>query len=737
MAKKKKKSLNSTKETKLKENYSRVVEQFVSGRGYTPLSFHELTERLSFTPLHFPIIKEVLEELVQKGLLELINGRYSALKSNALVVSGVLRVHPRGFGFLQPNQAAELTQDIFVPKHLTMNAVDGDLVEVLVSDVVTEKGPEGRVITIVERSRTHIAGIIKQVHNEDEYYAYVPLLGKNRTVAVSSDHKEPLKIGDRIVMKVVDWGGKDREATCKLSHYLGHISDPSCDIKAAIEEFELRADFPNKVIKQATSYGTRVTPKDLANREDLREIECFTIDPDTAKDYDDALHVIKKRNGYELGVHIADVSHYVVKGSPLDHEASQRCNSTYFPGFCLPMLPSVLSDNLCSLKPKVNRLTVSILMKFNRKGELLNYRIARSVIKSRKRFTYREALAVLEGKKKSPHLKMLQDMVELTHLLKAQRYQRGSIEFALPDLVVITDEKGVPTKTDYVQYDITHQLVEEFALKANEVVATHLTQQGKNLTFRVHDEPAEENLQDFAVLARAFGFDVKDKPSAKDLQKLFDEALETSYGPYLATSFIRRLRLASYSPDNIGHYGLALTHYCHFTSPIRRYVDLVVHRLLFGMDDDLDEIQMISQKCSDQERISAKAEGAVVLLKKLRLLDDIRKKDPYREYPAVVTKVKNFGFYFEVIDFMLEGFLHVSELENDYFVFDEGAMQLKGRHTGKIHMPGNQVFVMLKDIDFILSETSWYLVPEEAPRARPAKQKPDRAKGSRKHKRKR
>jgi ribonuclease R len=241
-------------------------------------------------------------------------------------------------------------------------------------------------------------------------------------------------------------------------------------------------------------------------------------------------------------------------------------------------------------------------------------------------------------------------------------------------------------------------------------VARHLSKQGKNLTYRIHDVPSEENLKDFSQLAIAFGFELSEKPSPFEIQKLFDEALSTSYGQYLATSYIRRMRLAIYSPDNIGHYGLSLTHYCHFTSPIRRYVDLVVHRILFGDEDNREQLEMIATRCSEQERISAKAENHVVNLKKLRLLNTMYENDPKRQYEGVVTRVKNFGVTFEVLEFMLEGFLHVSELENDYYVFDDTRAILKGRRTGQVFHSGDRIILMLKHVDFIKLESLWGFV---------------------------
>lgn len=711
-SKKKGSKFLNAKEEKLFNNLLKITEQFMGGKSFTPLSEEELMKRLSLPEQHKDLFQQVLKQLIEQNLIEVNEERYSWKKSRQDIIVGVIRMHPRGFGFVQAQDPTLFDQDIFIPKHLTKNAVDGDSVEVIVNqDSVSDKGPEGRVVAILSRARTHMAGIIRHVDKHGQFIAHIPLLGSQQRVILQHSTEQPLKVGDRVVMEVVDWGTKETETVCRFSHYLGHISDASCDIYAAIEEFELRADFPSHAIEEAKKLGKVVSRKDISQREDLRDLVTFTIDPDTAKDFDDALSLTKNKKGiFHLGVHIADVSHYVRPGTALDKEASLRCNSTYFPNYCLPMLPGELSENLCSLKANVNRLTVSVLMRIDAEGNLIDYRITRSVIKSAKRFTYREAKDVLDGKKKSIHLPTLNLMVELCRLLKKKRYERGSIEFALPELVVIVDDKGMPYKTDYISYDVTHQMVEEFMLKANELIAWDLTQKGKNLTYRVHDEPSEENLRDFSLLANAFGFRMPDNPTIQDIQKLFEEANETDYATHLASSYIRRMRLASYSAENIGHYGLSLTHYCHFTSPIRRYVDLVVHRILFGESDDFQALQEIANTCSEKERISAKAESSVLLLKKLRLLDLTHQKDKYKEYEAIITRVKNFGVYFEVIEFMLEGFIHISELEEDYLIFDEDLMRLRGSRFGNIYAAGNRLTVMLQEIDFVSQETKWYLV---------------------------
>lgn len=705
-------SKSLTKQEKLFHNLFKTTQQFISGKAYRPMTAEQLLERLHFAPQHAHLLDQILQELIKQGLIELSHQKYIWKTQQANVVTGVLSVHPRGFGFLRADDPSLFSEDVFIPKHLTQNAVDGDTVEVLVNtEVISEKGPEGKVISILSRGRTHIAGIISKVESFGEIFAYAPLLGITQRVIVLPHPDLKLREGDRVVMEVLEWGSRGNSAQCRVTQYIGHISDPSCDIPAAIEEYQLRSEFSRKALQQAKDYGTKVSLKEIKEREDLRHLNCFTIDPDTAKDYDDAINLSKDEKGhYHLGVHIADVSHYVVSDSPLDKEAKERCNSTYFPGFCLPMLPHELSSHLCSLKPNVNRLAASVLMEFNPEGNLVNYRITRSVIKSRKRLTYREAKLILDAKKTSPFLADLKLMLELCRLLKIKRYERGSLEFSIPELMVLVNTEGTPTGLDHIEYDETHQLVEEFMLKTNETIATYITQQGKGLAYRIHDEPSEESMKDFSMLVRNFGYELSEIPTPREIQLLFEEAAKTPYAQYLATSYIKRMRLAVYSADNIGHYGLGLTHYCHFTSPIRRYVDLVVHRILFGDDKDRETLESISLQCSEQERISAKAENNVKALKKLRLLKMWHEKDPGKQYEAIITRVKPFGIYFEILDFMLESFLHISELENDYFVYDEQQGLLRGRREGYVHTSGSKIHVMLKEVHFINLETEWSLV---------------------------
>lgn len=703
MAKKRSKSSRSTK---LVSNLTRTLLQFVEGKRYEPMKREKLMAALAIAPINESIFQDVLEDLIQAGKLCLIRGCIATPKEEQQIIAGTISVHHKGFGFVKAPEGP----DVFIPKHLIGDAVDGDTVEVEVAAIVSAKGPEGAVIAVIERSRSHLACTVVEISGS-RCTAYSPLLGKEKLITI----KKPtsLKVGDRIICQVLNWKNEQDAVEAEVTRMIGHISDPSIDIEAAIEEFDLPNKFSAESIAEAKKYGTKISTKEAKGRLDLCGEECVTIDPDTAKDYDDAITLTKDEQGhYHLGVHIADVSHYVQAGTLLDKEAFLRCNSTYFPGRCIPMLPEELSNELCSLKPKVKRLAMSVLAEFDSKGNLIHYKVARTVIKSVKRFTYKEALSVIEQKKKSPHAELLNRMVELCLLFKQKRFERGSIDFAMSENVVIVDEKGVPQRLEKIEYDITHQMIEEFMLKANELTAIHLAQQGKMLIYRIHEQPTAESFQDFYTFARSLGFFLPEKPTHLDIQKLFLDAKNSPSLPQLSVSFIRSMRLAQYSPDNIGHYGLALEHYCHFTSPIRRYTDLIIQRLLMNELPEDTELDEVAKACSEKERISFKAESSVKILKKLRFTKTHYDEDPTRIYPAVITKVKPFALFFEVTAFDLESTLHVSELGNDYFEFNQSKLAFRGKRTGKVFAAGQQVFVRLDRIDFILQETKWSMADE-------------------------
>jgi ribonuclease R len=691
------------KKNKLTDNLTRTLLQFVEGKRYEPMTSEELSSQLSIAPAHVPLFHTILSDLVKKGTLAIHRDRITLPRAKKNLVTGVISVHPKGFGFVRVKEG----EDIFIPKHVLCQAVDGDTVEVEVSEIVSPKGPEGAVIAVLERSRTHLGCTVIEKRGNTAL-AHSPLLGKEKPITILK--AQELHEGDRVICKVLDW--ESLEAT--VTNVLGNISDPSIDISAAIEEFELPDGFTKEALDEARKFGDKIPAQETKNRLDICDQECVTIDPDTAKDFDDAITLTKDKKGhFHLGVHIADVAHYVHPDSELDKSALLRCNSTYFPGTCIPMLPEELSNGLCSLKPKVKRLAMSVFAEFTPQGDLVDYKIARTVIKSAKRFTYKEAFEVIQGVKKSPHKELLDRMVEFCHILKQKRMERGSIDFSMSEDVLIVDDRGMPTGLERVEYDITHQMIEEFMLKANELTAIYLNKQGKTLIYRVHEEPAADSFQDFYSFARSLGFHLPGAPTHRDIQRLFQEAKTSPLLPQLSIHFIRSMRLAQYSPENIGHYGLALEHYCHFTSPIRRYSDLIIQRLLMNELPPNTDLEEIAAKCSEKERLSFKAESSVKLLKKMRLAKTHFDSNPNQTYTATITKTKPFAIFFEVNSFDLEGTLHVSELGSDFYEYNPQRLAFRGKRSGQTFSVGQEITVRLDHLDFILQETKWSMVKKK------------------------
>jgi ribonuclease R len=700
------------------DNLLKTTNEFVKGRQYAPHTKGALIERLNVHPDNWAIFEKVLETLKIAGTLSLIGEQYHRtlatesprLAQDETIVRGTISTHPRGFGFVNQPSPKE---DIFIPKAAMNGAIDGDVVDIVTNLVsCSPKGPEGRVLNVVERKRSTLVGTVTESQGK-QAIIYSSLLGELHPIVCQLKPSEKVKKGDRVVLKVLSWGQKKEPTECLLDRVLGNVADPRIDIPFVVEESGIRHEFSKATIEEAQQFGTRVKPSELKNRTDVRDLECITIDPDTAKDFDDAISIEMIGSTYRVGVHIADVSHYVRPNSALDIEARQRCNSTYFPNTCNPMLPRELSENLCSLKPKVARLTVSVFFDVTESGDISEWEIVRSVIKSQQRLTYSDAKRILDGTMKSAHAPLLHRMAHVCELLKNRRRERGSVQLYVPELIVKIDDMGCPTGMERVEYDITHQMVEELMLKANEIVAIQLGRNGKEVSYRVHEEPAEEALRDFSSLVASFGFHLPEVPTPQDMQQFFLEAEGSPHASYLAVCYIKSMRQACYSPDNIGHYGLSLEHYCHFTSPIRRYIDIIIHRLLLEEGPDRDALATICQAASEQERISARAEGSVCLIKKLRYLSQEQKRSPKKLYDAIITRVKPFGIFFDVVDIMLEGFLHVSELEDDYFLFNDDTSQLEGRNFGICYRSGEHLSVLCDRVDIVMQEASWHMVTED------------------------
>lgn len=672
---------------------------------YTPLDKKDLMEALGINPEDKKKFQRNLTELENKQKIKIQNHCIHIVHQTKLVINGTFSAHPRGFGFVQPVEGSKIMENVFIPKEYTKRAVNGDTVKVELSGIKSPKGYDGKVIQILERNAKFVVGTVINI-SKTGVSVFCPLLGEDKNVVMENPSVK-IEKGDRLLMSVQSWGSRDGSIKTQLKKRLGSINDPSIDVDIAIIEHGIIDKFHLASKKQEEKFGTKVTLQDQKGRIDLRELECVTIDPDTAKDFDDALSLeIDKKGHFHLGVHIADVSHYVTPECPIDLDAQIRGNSTYFPGRCVPMLPEKLSNGICSLKPNVIRLTVSALMELDKEGNLIDYKILRTFIKSRKRFTYKEALKILENKDKSPFYPLLKNLEKLALLFKQKRRERGSIDFALAEGYIHLDKHGKPISIETIEYDITHQMVEEFMLKANELVAKHLHHQEGTGLFRVHPEPDIENFSNFFDLASMLGYRVPKNASTKDIQNIFDQARNSPEISLLSVQFIRSLKLAIYSKDNIGHFGLALEHYCHFTSPIRRYSDLIIHRMLFGENTDI-ALEKAGLLYSESERKSMRAESSVIFLKKLRYLEAEHNKNPDKIYSATITRVFPMRIIFDIEDYFIEGSCHVSQLHSDYYEFENGS--LIGSRTKKILGFGKKIRVKLEKVDLIFQKTSWTL----------------------------
>ncbi len=705
-----------TKKKSKYDNLTRVIQEFLSGKYYTPMGKKALFKKLGFNEENFELFDKIIQDLLQSNVVETVKNKIQ-LKGQSKpaeefsYVEGKISIHPRGFGFVTPNKSEKFQEDIFIPSPFTHDAVSQDIVRVWVNPHSNwKKGAEGEVVAIIQRTKTHLAGIVKEIRAH-QAILYAPTLGPDRPIHIPLHGEKSIEIGDRLKIKITQW--KAPLEGC-VETKIGSIHDASKDVQAAIAEYDIPHDFPEKALKQAKALGKQVKKKELQTREDFTKLTTITIDPKTARDFDDALSVEKiSKDCYHLGVHIADVAHYIPVDSPLDEEAKTRSNSVYFPGKCVPMLPESLSNNLCSLKPQVIRLTMSVFMKIDKQGNILDYSIKRGFIKSRKRLTYEDAKDILDGKKKSRFKSLLDMMVELCIILKNKRKSRGSVDLALPELRLNIDEDGNPTGFSIEEYDITHQLVEEFMLKANETVATHLANQGKEAIFRVHSSPSEEDIQDFFSLARVLGFQLSQNPPPEEIQQLFNLAKDTPFAHQLAIRFIKSMKLASYSHENVGHYGLALEYYCHFTSPIRRYTDLIIQRLIFNEQPEEVDIEEIAALCSERERIAFRAESNVSQLKKRRFLHQKLQETPHHVYEALISSIKPNGIYFSLVPLEVEGFLHISKIGKDYYHYLSASQSLKGEKTHQTYIVGQLIHVQLLSLDFISGQLLWKIIKKK------------------------
>ncbi|ANH78297.1 ribonuclease R family protein [Candidatus Chlamydia sanziniae] len=655
-------------------------------------------------------------------------GRNFKKNSSKIAISGTLFVHPKkGFGFVSPDDPEEYSFDIFVPARNLKGALDGDHVIVEVS-LHSKKGEkkQGIIKQVLSRGKTTLVGTITSLLTPTTALVYSSMLGTESLLPAQLLPQHTYKIGDRILFSTPPWVDK-KETTATppliMLEFIGNITHAEADFAAIKAEYNLDENFPEEILNEAHLFSQKQITQALHSRKDLRDLLCFTIDSATAKDFDDAISLTHDHNNYILGVHIADVSHYVTPHSFLDKEAAKRCNSTYFAGKVIPMLPPALSDNLCSLKPNIDRLAVSVFMTFTKSGHLSDYQIFRSIIRSKYRMTYDEVDQIIEKEQIHPISKTLQNMATLSKKFTCIREERGCIQFILPSFTMELDNLQEPVSLIENRQTFSHKLIEEFMLKANEVIAYHISHQGIPLPFRSHEPPKDENLLAFQELAKNMGFDIIFTPAQEpDYQYLLHTA---SAGhpleQFLHSQFVRSMKTASYSTENKGHYGLKLDYYTHFTSPIRRYIDLIVHRLLFHpMSIDEHRLELIVRACSIKERISAKAESAFENLKKIRFINKFLQEQPNTVYSAYVLTVTSEGLSFIVTEFYHEGFIPAADLPKEYALKKKPSSD----HLPDRMKPGAPLHVKIAHANLLTQTITWTIIPTtEEPKSKKVKKK--------------
>lgn len=694
----------------LKERKERIL-AYMESEGYVPIKRRDMRAMLSVPQEDREKFENLINELIAEGrVFETKKGKLASPK-DLQMATGTFIGHARGFGFVTPDAGGE---DIFIPASETMGAMQKDRVLYKVLHKA-EKGKkaDGVIVRILERGQQRIVGTFEA---GSKGYGFVVADDKKiaKDIFISRENTKGAVTGHKVVVEITDYGEDRRNPEGKVIEILGHINDPGVDILSVIRRYELAVEFPEEVYAEIEHLGTEVAEADKKGREDLRDLLTITIDGADAKDLDDAVSLKRLGNGnFELGVHIADVSHYVRENTELDKEAYARGTSVYLVDRVIPMLPHKLSNGICSLNPHVDRLALSCLMEVNGRGEVVSHRILESVINSDYRMTYTAVREILEDgtpallEQYAEILPMLEDMEELRQILGEKRRKRGSVNFDLPESKIILDENGKPIDIKPYEKSIATNMIEEFMLVCNETIAENSFWQEMPFMYRSHQEPDEDKLEKMEQFLRGFGYYLRKKDGEihpRELQKVLQKAEETDEERIITRMVLRSMMQARYTAENGGHFGLAAKYYCHFTSPIRRYPDLEIHRMIKKMlHGELDEKASAyyrrkmpdwAKHCSKQERVAEDAERDTDALKKVEFMED----KVGQIYEGIISGVTNWGIYVELPN-TIEGMVALSQMDDDYYEFDEKKMLVFGKRTKKSYRLGDKVVVSVAKVD--------------------------------------
>jgi len=685
---------------------------YIQSEADRPLRIRDLARELHVKDSSYGAFRRQVRELERDGAVVRLRGNRYAAPASQNLAPGRLTVNPDGFGFVSMDEGP----DVFIPGRALADALHGDRVLIRVTTRAgTRAQSEGEVVRVLERSLVSVVGTYRSrdslVEPDDPRLI--------RKIRIPSDEVAGAGEGQKVVARITEWIQGQRNPLGQVVEILGDPGDPGVDILSIIREFGLPDRFPTHVQEQAESIsGASAIADDLQRRTDLRNICCFTIDPDDARDHDDAVSLQLNDDGtYRLGVHIADVSHFIPEGSPLDHEAMSRGTSVYLVDRVIPMLPERLSADLCSLLPDQDRLCLTVFIRLGPDGEELDSEMCESVIRSRARLTYGQVEAVLKGTAyedtsadetgASPFRDTLRTMEILRRDLTRRRVDRGALDFDIPEAKVVLDSAGIPIDVQRQERLDSHRLIEEFMLLANRTVAQQMEKMEIPILYRVHDRPDAERLNEFAQKASAFGFRFPktDRIQPHQIRRFLEELHGTRQGDVLSAFLLRSMKRAVYSPTNLGHFGLAFDSYAHFTSPIRRYPDLLLHRqvrerLQGGVSPQRitqlrERLPHIGDLASHRERVAQQAEWDSIKLKQIEFLE----KRIGDVFDGTVVGVRPIGLFVRLDEILIDGLVHVSRMDDDYYVFHEYGDVLTGERTGRSFRMGDAVEVQLVSVD--------------------------------------
>lgn len=705
------------------EQRKNLICELIEDEMYVPMKEKELAAFMQVSRDEREAFREVLQALLTEGRVQVTKqGKY--VKPDANQPVGTFISHAKGFGFVEIEGREE---DLYVPEDKTGGAFHLDRVQVAFLPGQRGKRQEAAVVKILERGTKQIVGTYEQSQNFGFVIPDNSKIGED--IFVPKERSKGAVTGHKVVVELTSYGDERHKPEGKVVEILGHINDPGVDILSIVRGYDLPVEFGEKVMNQAQRVPEEVQEADKIGRMDLRDLQMVTIDGEDAKDLDDAVSLYQDEEGlYHLGVHIADVSNYVQENSALDWEALERGTSVYLVDRVIPMLPHKLSNGICSLNQGVERLTLSCLMTINDKGEVKDYEIAETVICVDRRMSYTSVKKILEDKDEAERqeyealVPMFEQMQQLAAILRKKRHKRGSIDFDFAESKIILDENGRPTDIRPYERNVATKIIEDFMLIANETVAQHFFWMELPFIYRTHEKPDPEKIMKLEAFIRNFGYHIKltgEEVHPKELQKLLDKIADTEEETLISRLTLRSMKQAKYTVECTGHFGLACQYYCHFTSPIRRYPDLQIHRIIKEqlrgrlkekrIEHYEEKLPEVARHSSKMERRAEEAERETDKLKKVEYMEE----RVGEIYEGVISGITQWGIYVELPN-TVEGLLHVATLPGDYFYYDENTYEMVGQSTGKTYKLGERIRVQVKDVDRFMRTINFALADEDA-----------------------